>query len=44
MIPSVNIEIIGLTTLRVWITVIYHVTCYISLLEEEVWAAQGRGG
>jgi hypothetical protein len=45
MILLVNIEIIGLTTLHMWITVIFHVTCYhISLLEKEVWAAQGKGG
>jgi len=45
MVPSVNIEIIDLTTLHVWITVIFHVTYYhISLLEKEAWAAQGKDG
>jgi hypothetical protein len=45
MIPSVNIELIGLTTLHIWNTVVFHVTCYhINLLEKEVWAAQGKDG
>jgi len=43
MVPLVNTEIIGLTTLHVWITVVFHVTCYhMSLLEKGVWAAQRR--
>jgi hypothetical protein len=34
-----------LTTLHVWITAVFHVTCYhINLLEEEAWAAQGKDG
>jgi hypothetical protein len=45
MMPLVNIEIIGLTTLHIWITVIFHITCcHISLMEKEVWAAQGKDG
>jgi len=45
MITLVSIEIISLTILHIWITVVFHVTCYnISLLEKEVWAAQGKDG
>jgi hypothetical protein len=45
MIPSVNIEIIGSTTLHVLNTVVFHFTCFhISLLEKEVWADQGKDG
>jgi subtilisin-like proprotein convertase family protein len=33
------------TTSHVWISVIFHVTCYhISLLEKETWADQGKDG
>jgi hypothetical protein len=45
MKPSVNIQIIGLTTLHIWITVVFPVTCYhISLLEKEAWPDQGKDG
>jgi len=45
MITLVNIEIIGLTTLHIWTTVVFHVTCsHISLLEKEVWVTQEKDG
>jgi hypothetical protein len=44
MMTLANTEIISLTTLHVWNTVVFHVTCYHISLLEEMWAAQGKEG